>query len=106
LLQLQSAEPLVALDLPGFGLSDKPKKVATHRLAWHTQVLAEFLVYLQPAPVAVHAPRSLAPLLNGLQIPIRWVEPQSLSSALSEAPYPDQGHRAGPRALHTVLGCK
>ncbi|MBU3648114.1 MAG: tRNA adenosine(34) deaminase TadA [Limnohabitans sp.] len=105
LRQLQSAEPVVAVDLPGFGLSDKPKKVATHRLAWHTQVLAEFLAYLQPAPVALHAPRSLAPLLNGLQIPIRWVEPQSMSSALCEAPYPDQGHRAGPRALRTVFGC-
>jgi tRNA(Arg) A34 adenosine deaminase TadA len=104
--QLQAAESVVALDLPGFGLSDKPKKVATHRLAWHTQVLAEFLTYLQPAPVAVHAPRSLAPLLSGLQIPVRWVEAQSLSSALREAPYPDQGHRAGPRALHTLLGCK
>lgn len=105
LRQLQSAEPVVAVDLPGFGLSDKPKKVATHRMAWHTQVLAEFLTYLQPAPVALHAPRSFAPLLSGLQIPIRWVEPQSMSSALCEAPYPDQGHRAGPRALHTVLGC-
>jgi tRNA(Arg) A34 adenosine deaminase TadA len=104
--QLQLAEPVVALDLPGFGLSDKPKKVATHRLAWHMQVLAEFLNYLQPAPVALHAPRSLAPLLSGLQIPIRWVETQSLSSALREAPYPDQGYRAGPRALHTVLGSK
>jgi tRNA(adenine34) deaminase len=41
--QLQSAEPVIALDLPGFGLSDKPKKVATHRIAWHAQVLSEFL---------------------------------------------------------------
>lgn len=104
--QLQSEAPVVALDFLGFGLSDKPKKVAWHRVAWHAQVLAEFLTYLQPAPVALHAPRSLAPLLSGLQIPIHWVETQNLSSALREAPYPDQGHRAGPRALQTLLGCK
>ena len=47
--QLQSSAPVIALDLPGFGLSDKPKKVATHRIAWHAQVLHEFLASVQPA---------------------------------------------------------
>jgi tRNA(Arg) A34 adenosine deaminase TadA len=101
--QLQSAQPVIAVDLPGFGWSDKPKKVATHRLAWHTQVLSEFLACVLPAPVALHAPRSMAPLLASLSFPIHWVETSPLSAALRDAPYPDPGHMAGPRALRTLL---
>lgn len=101
--QLQSAEPVIVLDLPGFGLSDKPKKIATHRLAWHAQVLREFLASVQPAPVALHAPRVMAPLLATLSLPIHWVETPELPTALRDAPYPDRGHMAGPRALSTLL---
>jgi len=101
--QLQKAEPALALDLPGFGLSDKPKKIATHRVAWHAQVLREFLASVQPAPVALHAPRVMAPLLAGLQLPIHWVMTPALPNALRDAPYPDHGHLAGPRALRTLL---
>jgi tRNA(adenine34) deaminase len=104
--QLQSAKPVIALDLPGFGLSDKPKKVAAHRLAWHAQVLREFLASLQPAPVALHAPRVMAPLLANLALPIHWLDSAhmpALPAALREAPYPDSGHMAGPRALRTLL---
>ncbi len=101
--QLLSAAPVIALDLPGFGLSDKPKKVATHRIAWHAQVLREFLALLQPAPLALHAPRVMAPLLTQLALPIRWVEVADLPADLRDAPYPDRGHLAGPRALSTLL---
>ncbi len=101
--QLQSTEPVIALDLPGFGWSDKPKKVAVHRLAWHAQVLSEFLASIYPAPLALHAPRCMAPLLTSLQIPIHWVETHTLSGALRDAPFPDPGHRAGPRALKMLL---
>ena len=101
--QLQSEEPVIALDLPGFGLSDKPKKVATHRMAWHAQVLQEFLAHMQPAPVALHAPRDMAPLLAKLALPIHWVDTPALPTALRDAPYPDRGHLAGPRALRTLL---
>jgi len=101
--QLQSSEPAIALDLPGFGLSDKPKKIATHRLAWHAQVLREFLAGVQPAPIALHAPHVMAPLLTDLQLPIHWVETPELPAALRDAPYPDRGHMAGPRALSTLL---
>jgi tRNA(adenine34) deaminase len=103
LSQLQSAEPVIALDLPGFGLSDKPKKIATHRLAWHAQVMREFLASVQPAPLALHAPRVMAPLLAGLQLPIHWVEAPVLPTALRDAPYSDVGHWAGPRALSALL---
>ena len=101
--QLQSEEPVIALDLAGFGLSDKPKKVATHRMAWHAQVLQEFLAHMQPAPVALHAPREMAPLLAKLALPIHWVDTPALPTALRDAPYPDRGHLAGPRALRTLL---
>jgi tRNA(adenine34) deaminase len=101
--QLQSTAPVIALDLLGFGLSDKPKKVAAHRLAWHAQVLQEFLAHLQPAPVALHAPRVMAPLLSPLALPLYWLDLSALSVALRDAPYPDHGHRAGPRALRTLL---
>ena len=94
---------MIALDLPGFGLSDKPKKVAVHRIAWHAQVLREFLASLQPAPVVLHVPRVMAPLLVGLALPIHWVEETCLSHTLCDAPYPDAGHMAGPRALTTLL---
>lgn len=101
--QLQASAPVMALDLPGFGWSDKPKKVAVHRLGWHAQVLREFLASVQPPPLALHAPRVMAPLLAGLVLPIYWVEAASLSDALRDAPYPDVGHMAGPRALKTLL---
>jgi tRNA(adenine34) deaminase len=101
--QLQSTEPVIALDLPGFGLSDKPKKIASHRIAWHAQVLSEFLSSVQPAPVALHAPRVMAPLLTKLALPVHWVESPALPAALRDAPYPDRGHMAGPRALSTLL---
>jgi tRNA(Arg) A34 adenosine deaminase TadA len=101
--QLQSDAPVIALDLPGFGLSDKPKKVAMHRIAWHAQVLGEFLASVQPAPVALYAPRVMAPLLTKLALPIHWVETPALPAALRAAPYPDRGHMAGPRALSTLL---
>ena len=101
--QLQSANPVLALDLPGFGLSDKPKKVAAHRIAWHAQVLSEFLASLQPAAVALSAPHMMAPLLTKLRLPIHWVDMPALPAALRDAPYPDRGHMAGPRALSTLL---
>ncbi len=101
---LQSKKPVVAVDLIGFGLSDKPKKVAEHRLSWHAQVLREFLAFLQPAPIALNAPREMAPLLTALDLPIHYIDETSrLSAHLQSAPYPDAGHKAGPRALSTLL---
>ena len=104
--QLQSSEPVIALDLPGFGLSDKPKKVAAHRIAWHAQVLGEFLASVQPAPVALYAPRVMAPILAKLALPIHWLDTPALPEALRDAPYPDRGHMAGPRALSTLLAAR
>ena len=101
--QLKSSQPSIALDLPGFGLSDKPKKVAAHRLAWHVQVLKEFIASIHPAPVALHAPREMAPLLVDLSLPLEWCESPLFLAALRDAPYPDRGHLSGPRALSALL---
>ena len=101
--QLKSLAPVIAVDLLGFGLSDKPKKVAAHRIAWHAQVLREFLAHLQPAPVALHVPRVMAPLVMDVSLPIHWLDAPALPLTLRDAPYPDAGHMAGPRALRTLL---
>lgn len=108
--ELGCARPAIAVDLPGFGMSDKPKKEKVHSLAWHAQVLVEFLTQLQPSPVALHAPESMAPLVHAVQalwsthqtepLRLQWHNAYStLTAALRDAPYPDAGHRAGPRAL-------
>ena len=103
--KLESSEPVIALDLIGFGLSDKPKKAASHRLAWHTQMLQEFVDSLHPAPKALFAPQEMLPLLTQIHLPIRWIEDSSnhMSTEILQAPYPDAGHQIGPRALSTLL---
>ena len=93
----------MALDLPGFGLSDKPKKAIAHRLEWHAQVLQSFVTQVAPQG-RVYAPNVMAPLLKDL--PVTWMDEPILPEALREAPYPDAGHKAGPRALQTLLGFK
>jgi tRNA(adenine34) deaminase len=114
LAELAGSHSAIAVDLPGFGASDKPKKDKAHSLAWHAQVLVEFLGQLQPAPVTLYAPHRMAPLVHAalelwsrLQLaPLRlqWLSARSaLTSALRDAPYPDAGHRAGPRAISALL---
>lgn len=113
LSELAKPAHAIALDLPGFGLSDKPKKDKVHSLAWHAQVMVEFLAHLQPAPTTLHAPHTMAPLVNAVlkqwrahtATPwhIQWHNAASLTPALRDAPYPDAGHRAGPRALSGLL---
>ena len=90
----QAGHRAVAPDLIGFGRSDKPKKESAHTLAWHQQVLTDIVerlalrhVVLLAQPGAV-LPRVDAPLL-------RVQEPAQDDAA----PFPDAGHRAGPRAL-------
>ncbi|WP_313312974.1 tRNA adenosine(34) deaminase TadA [Pulveribacter sp.] len=97
-----AGQRVVVPDLPGFGRSDKPKKEADHTPEWHLQVLAELAerLGLQGAVlVACGAPWALGPpaLASG-----RFAGALALGGAPvpgSDAPYPDAGHRAGPRAL-------
>ncbi|MFT3815403.1 MAG: tRNA adenosine(34) deaminase TadA [Acidovorax sp.] len=90
----QAGHRVVAPDLIGFGRSDKPKKDAAHTLAWHQQVLTDCVqrlglrnVVLVAQPGAV-LPSLDAPLLRVLE-----------SAQDDAAPFPDAGHRAGPRAF-------
>lgn len=99
----------VAPDLPGFGRSDKPKKSAVHRLQWHAQVLGELARHLGLVRVVLVLAEAdaywLAPLaqalggrcVGALTVPLRALPPEA-----ERAPYPDAGHRAGPRALERL----
>lgn len=129
---------VVAVDLPGFGRSDKPKREAAHTAAWHRDVLEQLVAALdlraivlvlqgagglialdlpRRAPgryrgiVALDAelagavvlqpdrtswPADWAPTLPQQAVRLLRCEPPR---AASEAPFPDAGHRAGPRAF-------
>ena len=97
-----AGERVLAPDLIGFGKSDKPKKTAAHDVAWHRQVLLELLDRLDLRhvvlvtraggwePLALDAAGRFAGLLE-LHAPVPH-------GPAYEAPFPDAGHRAGPRA--------
>ena len=107
--ELRSDAPTIALDWPGFGLSDKPKKESAHSWSWHAQVLQEFLHSLHPQPKAIMLPSTLKAvrheLISGRYADrVGWdpVRPP-LSADLQQAPYPDRGHQSGPRAWRALL---
>jgi tRNA(adenine34) deaminase len=101
---------VLAPDLIGFGQSDKPKREAVHQLAWHRDVLLEWLDRLQPGPLAlVHSANAsaLASLLAEAapeRFPLMMVAPdggESMSDAW-RAPFSDRGYEAALRALGPV----
>ncbi len=107
---LRRDTPSVAVDLPGFGLSDKPKKESAHSVAWHAQVLAEFMAMHDATTMHLVAPPSMQPVVMHLQqMDLPFVTRHAhatllhMPEALRRAPYPDKGHAAGPRALRTLL---
>nr|WP_319016859.1 alpha/beta fold hydrolase [Diaphorobacter aerolatus] len=50
---LAAGDRVIAPDLIGFGKSDKPKKEAAHRLAWHAQVLQQLVERLDARNVVL-----------------------------------------------------
>ncbi|MGJ7604138.1 tRNA adenosine(34) deaminase TadA [Variovorax sp. LT1R20] len=97
-------------DLIGFGKSDKPKREAAHKLAWHRDVLLEWLDRVQPQPVVlVHsaAASELASLLQATaadRFVAAIVAPdggERIKDAW-RAPYPDRGYEAALRALGPI----
>ncbi len=102
-----------APDLPGFGLSDKPKKASWHTLGRHAAVLHDLLSGLAPMRLVVIAPLQLRPLLARLAAMPAFVaregraftiDEPALSQAFQHLPYPDRGHETGPRTLPGLLG--
>ncbi len=96
-------------DLVGFGLSDKPKREAVHRLAWHAEVLGEWLDRIAPPPVPVVLVHSAA--AGALAALLQAARPGRFAAAIVApdggepvgeawlAPFPDRGHQAALRAL-------
>ncbi|TXT39487.1 MAG: CMP/dCMP deaminase [Comamonadaceae bacterium] len=120
--RVAAGERVLALDLPGFGKSDKPKKPSLHSLQWHAQVLMAWLerlnlpsvLLLESQADALRFPttdansdlngsKTLGEVLLHLSAPRIHRRESCLLTSLSRsemnAPYPDQGHRAAMRAL-------
>ena len=105
---LAAGHRVVAPDLIGLGKSDKPKKEGAHSLVWHLQTLQELLAHLDLKRVVMVMPAGDVLATQLLQAePDRFVghwpvaadggNDQGARDAL-DAPFPDRGHRAGPRA--------
>ena len=97
-------------DLIGFGRSDKPKKEAVHQLATHARILDELCERLGLQQVRLMGAPPIQILLRELAAihPERYrlgeaPAATALSRAWRDAPYPDKGYRAGPRALVRLL---
>ena len=94
-------------DLVGFGKSDKPKRETTHTLAWHGEVLREWLAGAQAGPlVLVHsvAAGELAALVQTLApaLFVATIVAPDGNERIEDAwraPYPDRGYEAALRAL-------
>ena len=106
---IASGARVIVPDLIGFGRSDKPKKESLHTLEWHVQILCELLNDLRLKHLVLqhtlHAkPLALALMkrLQGQFASIDCIEfnpEQAPLEALMSAPFPDNGHQAGPRAM-------
>jgi tRNA(adenine34) deaminase len=94
-------------DLIGFGKSDKPKREAPHTLAWHCEVLREWLGGVQAGPmVLVHsaAATELAALLQAAMpgVFVAALPAPDGNERMKDAwraPFPDRGYEAALRAL-------
>jgi tRNA(adenine34) deaminase len=107
-------ERVLAVDLIGFGKSDKLKKASAYGTAWHLQVLSELLDQLNLSHVHVLEPagdcmpgnvptetlgEALVCFLPKRVLARKSVMIDALSPLAANAPYPDSGHRAAQRAF-------
>jgi tRNA(adenine34) deaminase len=137
----EAGHRVVAVDLVGFGQSDKPKRETAHSAAWHRSVLRELVQCLDLQRIvlvlqgtggllALDLPQQDAARYRGLVAldhrlgravvqrpgasawPAGWAAataPQAVALLRDDvplpaadawqAPFPDAGHRAGPRAF-------
>ncbi len=100
----------ILVDLIGFGRSDKPKKEVFHTLVRHAAILHDLCDRLGLQRVQAVGPAEVQPLLTTLRMmdhgryaPPRVASMGLLDSTASQAPFPDKGYRAGPRALTLAL---
>ncbi|RYF75431.1 MAG: hypothetical protein EOO22_04775 [Comamonadaceae bacterium] len=103
---------LLLPDLIGHGRSDKPKREQAHTIAWHAQVLCEWMdrlglsrVLLVAAPGATELAEVVGSASRGRVLATIGCEPEP-SGGESEgemvrwrAPFPDGGHEAACRAF-------
>ena len=98
---------VVAPDLIGFGMSDKPKKEEWHDLNRHCQVLRELALRLdlQRCVLLQQNPQELLAPLLGASDDVRYIGMQDVGIRIDPdddaytAPFPDRGHRAAARAF-------
>lgn len=106
----KAGQRALAVDLPGFGRSDKPKKETFHQVATHARILHALCTHAGLTQAVLVAPQAMQPLLTALQ----GLAPGLYSIAPAqcgdgsmrkhvEAAWPDKGYRAGPRALERWL---
>jgi len=101
----------VAPDLAGFGRSDKPKREDFHRPEWHVQSLLAWLASRGAQPCILVSEAGAAGPAGALlrAAPERFagwllLPPHAAQPTQDDIPYPDRGHRAGPRALAAWRG--
>ena len=104
----QAGQRVLLPDLIGFGQSDKPKKPAWHQLAQHVSLLLAWLdsrgverFNIAYAPGQLQLAQELleaAPQLVGQLLAIEGADLGRWTPELAQAPFPDAGHQAGPRA--------
>ena len=104
----QAGQRVLLPDLIGFGQSDKPKKTAWHQLAQHVSLLLAWLdsrgverFNIAYAPGQLQLAQELleaAPQLVGQLLAIEGADLGRWTPELAQAPFPDAGHQAGPRA--------
>ena len=98
--QRSKTERVFALDLPGHGRSDKPKKPIAHSRTWHVQCVSEWLERMGLQQVSLLVPAGELHIGHALQqacpriASVQEVALPPLSREAQEAPYPDNGHKA------------
>jgi tRNA(adenine34) deaminase len=105
---------VLAIDLIGFGLSDKPKKPGWHSLERHARIVEEWLrqlnlyrLILVEPPEGSLSDRTTGESLATALMTTCWdrilerqlVPPDTLTQQVLAAPYPDTGHQAAWRAF-------
>ncbi len=103
---------LAAPDLPGFGLSDHPKKASWHTPEKHVQALADLALRWSPPRLAVLAPPSMWPLAVALAAHpalaarlrlLACIPEFTLAPQQAALPYPHASHRTAQQVLPQLL---